>query len=344
MELFNKYKNKDFISITNYINHCINDTSSALTEEELSAELLGTAQNTFDELIAALLNQNKNGLDPKHPNANLLIKSNHKLLPIRNNYVPVRLSVAEKSWLLYILHDEKAELFLDKDIIANLIADLKADLSLPDIAKCIDIRTLGHKELTHYSDETKSTFRTLVVAIKEKKAITVTNSAFNGQVYENQLVYPYKLEYAPQFDSFSLSAYNVEAKRPIKMNLQNLSDVQICEPIAHYNDFIQDFESKLAAIRETIPVTIEITDEKNGYDRCSYKFASYDRVCYENEHGNLTMNIYYYRFQKDEIIRNLMFLGPSVQIIGPAHMKEEFVSFLKKAYDRYEQILSSYGK
>ena len=336
MELFNKYKNKDFISVTNYINHCINDTSTALTEEELSAMLLGDAQNTFNELIVALLNKNTNGLDPKYPNANLFLESNGKMLPIRNNYIPVRMSIAEKAWLLYILQDEKSKLFLDEDVIIDLISDLKTNLSIPDISKCIDVRNLGNNELHTYSNNTIILFRTIITAIKEQMSITVTNSAFNGKTYKNQLVYPYKLEYSPQFDSFSLSAYNPESKRPIKMNLQNLSDIKICEPIQNYNDFIKDFESQLASIRESVPVVIEITDEKNGYDRCSYKFASYDRICYENENGNLTMNIYYYRFQKDEIIRNLMFLGPSVKILGPSDIKEEFVSVLKKAYKRYE--------
>lgn len=335
MELFNKYKNKDFVCITNYINSCINDANSALTGSELSAELLGTNQHTFEEIIIALLNQNEHGLDPKQPNANLFINTNNKLLPIRNNYVPIRPSIAEKAWLLYILNDEKAKLFLDDAVIERLSNELKSDLSLPDISKCIDIRSFRKAEMTSFSDEAKDMFRKIVCAIREQKSLVVTNTAFNGQVYENQLVYPYKLEYTPQFNSFSLSAYHVEIKRPIKMNLQNLSNVCIGEPISNYSEFIENFEAELAGIRESTPVTIEITDVKNGYDRCSYKFASFDRVCYENENGNLTMNIYYYRFQKDEIIRYLMFLGPAVRVIGPSSVRDEFMECVKRAYDRY---------
>lgn len=336
MELFNKYKNKDFIIITNYINRCINNPDAALTENELSKELLGDAQNTFNELITALFNKNPNGLDSKHPNANLFMEYQGGIIPIRDNYIPIRLSTAEKSWLLYMLQNGNAKLFLEEEIINTLTAELKADLNIPDISKCIDIRTLNDRPAITYTEETKKIFRTIVSAIKEKRAITITNTAFNGIKYENQLVYPYKLEYSPQFDSFSLSALNVELNRPIKMNLQNLSNISICEPIDHYDDFIKEFETKLTTIREKEPVVIEITDEKNGYDRCSYKFSSFDRICYENENGNLTMNIFYYRFQKDEIIRNLMFLGPAVRIISPANIREEFISILKDTYDTYD--------
>ena len=33
MELFNKYKNKNFTYLTNYINSCLSDTEYALTAE-----------------------------------------------------------------------------------------------------------------------------------------------------------------------------------------------------------------------------------------------------------------------------------------------------------------------
>ena len=245
MELFNKYKNKDFICITNYINSCVNDMKFSLTDDELSAALLGSAQNTFHELITAILNRNKDGLDPKHPNANLFINRSGRLLPIRSNYIPVRPSIAEKAWLLYILQDKKAKLFLQDEIITELISKLKSDLSLPDISRCIDIRNLGPAAEISFSDETKYIFKLIVAAIKEHKTLVVTNTAFNGQTYKNQTVIPYKLEYTPQFDSFSLSAYNLDAARPIKMNLLNLKKVSLGEPIPDYDKFLVTIQNPL---------------------------------------------------------------------------------------------------
>ena len=56
MELFNKYKNKNFAFITNYINNCVNDDSLALTEDELREQLSGTSQSSFEEFLLTLTN------------------------------------------------------------------------------------------------------------------------------------------------------------------------------------------------------------------------------------------------------------------------------------------------
>ena len=60
MELFNKYKNKNFAFLTNYINSCINDESLALTPDQLQTLLSGSSQSTFEEFILALANKNTN--------------------------------------------------------------------------------------------------------------------------------------------------------------------------------------------------------------------------------------------------------------------------------------------
>lgn len=56
MKLFNKYKNKNFMYLTNYINSCISNEELALTPEELEYQLLGTSQSTFEEFIHAVFN------------------------------------------------------------------------------------------------------------------------------------------------------------------------------------------------------------------------------------------------------------------------------------------------
>lgn len=342
MKLFNKYKNKDFIFITNYINNCINNVNFALTPNELTDLLLGTTQNTFKELISAILNKNSNSFNSKQPNADLFfLNDEEKLLPIRNNYIPIRPSIAEKAWLLYILKDPKAKLFLDENILYKLISTLENDINLPKIEKCIDIRKLTTCENKDtYTDLNIKDFKCIITAIKEHKELIITNTTFDGQIFKNQTIIPYKLEYSPQFDSFSLSAYPIDTKRPVKMNLLNLSNVILGKDISNYEQFVSDFEKQLTSIRVKTPITIEIKDDKNGYDRCSFKFSSFDRVCYENENGNLIMNIYYYRFQEKEILRNIMFLGPTVTIIGPNEIRDKYISTLKKALTKYKEAES----
>ena len=334
MELFNKYKNKDFAYITNYINSCINDMDLALNPESLREQLIGSTQNTFEEFINSLVNK-YDGLSTKSPNADILYESNGKMLPIRQNYIPIRTTFAEKAWLFYILKNSKADLFLDSDVKEKLINALSSSIDSPIKEDYIDIRNFSDANSLEITPDMISNFRNIVTAITEHRHLTLTNKTFSGVEYTHQSVIPYKLEYAAQFDSFSLSAYPLNIKRPVKMNLQNISDVVIGEPVKDYENFVKKFEKMLSDTREKEPVIIEISNEDEAYDRCSYIFSTYEKICYENESGNLIMKIYYYRFQQDDIIRNILFLGPYIKIISPQKMVHLVINSLKETYKKY---------
>ena len=76
MELFNKYKNKNFAFVTNYINNCINDDALALSEEILTAQLSGTSQKSFEEFLLALVNACDTDTDY---NANILYREGNTM-------------------------------------------------------------------------------------------------------------------------------------------------------------------------------------------------------------------------------------------------------------------------
>ncbi len=336
MELFNKYKNKNFTFLTNYINGYISGNSSALTEEALCEQLSGTAQSSFEEFLLALVNS-PNAADGR--TAALLYRENGEMYPIRQAAVPIRATIAEKAWLYYILQDSKADLFLEPQTKEKLIAALEADpdrTRYPIKPEYIDIRRLSPDNRLWITEEYAAHFKTIVQAIQDHRYLFVGNTAFSGNVYANQKVIPYKLEYAAQFDSFSLSCYPLEAKRPVKMNLRNLSSVQLGEDVEDYKKFTSDFESMLADVKEKTPITIEIQSQAEAYDRCAYLFSSYNTVCYDKGNNSLIMRIYYYRFQKEEIIRNILYLGHYVKIIAPEPLVEEVISEIRRAYKAYQ--------
>ena len=106
MELFNKYKNKNFAFITNYINSCLNDDSLALTEDELREQLSGASQSSFEEFLLALTNAYDNS---ESYNADILYRHDDFMIPLRQIPIPVRASLTEKAWLYYILQNSKSE-------------------------------------------------------------------------------------------------------------------------------------------------------------------------------------------------------------------------------------------
>lgn len=335
MELFNKYKNKNFAFITNYINNCVNDDSLALTEDELREQLSGASQSTFEEFLLALTNAYDNN---ESYNADILYSQEGLMLPLRQVPIPVRASIAEKAWLYYILQNSKLDLFLEPTTKQKLISALENDIDqsrFPIRSEYIDVRSLSPDNKLSITDELSANFKTIVSAIKHHRRLFVTNTTFSGQIYKDQEVYPYKLEYSAQFDSFSLSCYPLDTKRPVKMNLSNLSAVKLGEEIIEYNKFLSDFEKQLKNTKEKIPVSIEIKNQAEAYDRCAYLFSSYDTFCYDKGDDTLIMNIYYYRFQKDEIIRNILFLGHYVKIVSPKDIVDEVVSNISAAYNAY---------
>ncbi len=333
MELFNKYKNKNFAFITNYINSCVNDDSLALTEDELRTQLSGASQSSFEEFLLALTNAYDN---IESYNANILYSQDDLMLPLRQIPIPVRTSIAEKAWLYYILQNSKSDLFIEPATKQKLISALENDIDqsrYPIKSEYIDFRSLSPDNKLSITNELSVNFKTIVSAIKQHRCLFVTNTTFSGQIYKDQEVYPYKLEYSAQFDSFSLSCYPLDIKRPVKMNLSNLSAVKLGDEIVDYNGFLSDFEKQLKNIKEKVPVSIKIRNQAEAYDRCAYLFSSFDTFCYDKGDDSLIMNIYYYRFQKDEIIRNILFLGHYVKVVSPKNIVDEVVSNISAAYN-----------
>ena len=236
------------------------------------------------------------------------------------------------------MQNSKSDLFLEPATKQKLILALENEIDqsrFPIKSEYIDIRLLSPDNKLSVTNEVLTNFKTIVSAIKQHRRLFVTNTTFSGQIYKNQEVYPYKLEYSVQFDSFSLSCYPLDTKRPVKMNLANLSAVKMGDEIVEYNQFLSDFEKQLKNTKEKIPVSIEIRNQAEAYDRCAYLFSSYDTFCYDKGNDTLLMSIYYYRFQKDEIIRNILFLGHYVKVVSPKNIVDEVISNISAAYNTY---------
>ena len=100
------------------------------------------------------------------------------------------------------------------------------------------------------------------------------------------------------------------------------------------DEFIIDFEKQLSNIKLTHPIQLEILNQREAYDRCTYLFSSYDTYCYE-QNNKLTMTIYYYHFQEEEIFRNILFLGHYVKVISPQTVVEKIIQIIRSAYENY---------
>ena len=319
MDLFNKYKNKDFAYLINYINTVLSSNNSLSVYKILK---FFNKTKSFNETKKYVIKNN-----------NCIFYKNEKnhLIPIYNNPIIARLTTAERAWLYDILHDNKALLFLDKDAINMLINDLKNSNNFPYTLSNneIYIKKLNNNKPHIYTIHEKGIFNKIISAIENNKFITITIKKENDKKFIIEDIVPYKIEYRQEDDSLHLIYFNNQKKTLNTIPILIIENIKINSDIKKYKKIEQDIENILEYSRQKNPIIIEIKNIDNAFFRATYKFALYDRVIYE-KNNNMYMEIYYNETQQEEIISSILQLGKYVKAISPAYIfniiKEEILA------------------
>lgn len=341
MNLFNEYENKNLQFLLNYLNFATDFT--AITEEEFELLLNGSSEKlTSAEIIDCILNRDKIDDTPKsrnqkQSNLNLFYRSDDCINSVMSwdTLLPERTTKAERSWLKMILADSKADFFLFPYTKAKLSSVLDAD-DAPDITGCFDTRSM-RKTPTTYSEQDISHFKSLVSVIKNKLPLELSYSDPTGS-NTNVFVYPYKLKYDELYDRISLLAFDSKTACYLEISLE---DILYCNPAPSlakqrsYPDFIF---SALNTHKVKTPITLEIMDtdlhksdsarNTMAVDRAGYYFSNYTTKCYEDDH-KLVIDIFYYDFQKQEVIRKILALGRFVRVLAPDSIRQEVIDELQ---------------
>lgn len=320
MDLFNKYKNKDFAYLTNYINTVLS-TGNCLSTYKILQFFNKT--KSFDETKKYVIKNN-----------NCVFYKNEKnhLIPIHNNPIIARLTKAERIWLYDILHDPKASLFLDKNTIDMIINDLKNTNNPPYILSNNElyIQKLNNEAPHIYTDKEKEIFNKIINAIENKKYITIIiNNIDTNELYSIENIVPYKIEYRQEDDSLHLIYFNNEKNSLHTIPVLNIKSIEINGNIKKYEKTMYDIKNAIEYLRVKKPVIIEIENIDNAFQRATYKFALYDRIIYEKD-NLIFMEIYYNETQQEEIISSILQLGKYVKVLSPADIcskiKEEILA------------------
>ncbi len=73
------------------------------------------------------------------------------------------------------------------------------------------------------------------------------------------------------------------------------------------------------------PIIVEISDDINTLARANILFSMYDTIITESE-GKYQLEIEYYDYEINELIKNLISFGPYIKVISPT----EIVDSIKK--------------
>ena len=93
-----------------------------------------------------------------------------------------------------------------------------------------------------------------------------------------------------------------------------------------------DIGAAMDALLEPEPLTLEVHDIHGALERC---FLVFENQLFEETRrtapGRYRLSFRYYRFDRMEILRRLLYLGPPVRLVGPASMREALGAMLDAA-------------
>jgi len=313
MELFSEIHSRYF--------YIISEILKTASEGGLSSKDIGKMVTTlgFAEtavtLPARLLHTNEDGYY-------VLKKEAAQYTPILKADPPLLLTEYQKRWLKAIIQDKRFSLFVDEDQYydyENLLADVEP---LYDSQHFINVDMANDGD-DYDSVEYRGIFKSIMRSIQENKIIMVTYESGKGNRLSAYFA-PYKLEYSSKDDKFRLCGVRVRQGRMRSLYKLNLSRIRSVD-VMQYNR-PENLASYIKKLRMPLPVEIEITNERNGFERIFTQLSNFERVSeYDEDTKKCVMKIYYYEVDEMELLITLLSFGPVIKVMGPDRFKDQFV-------------------
>jgi len=236
--------------------------------------------------------------------------------------IAIRPTISEKIWLKEMLQDEKAKLFLEDETLIKLKKALEGVENF-EIQKNIEIE--GRKQNKDVLDEAYiKHFKLVKQAIEEGRYLIYTNYTAKGEVLRDKEAIPYKLEYDLLEQKFRVSMWNEQQERPIKANLDRLSELALGDKVTT-KKFLSS-EEMISSKLVDEKLTFCVKNENNAIERTMLLFATYDRSIRRLEDDTYMIEISFYTFQEQELIQKVLSMGKEARVMGP----EKIVSEIKR--------------
>ena len=334
MEYFNTYKNKLFIALTRIINQ--SSEGKIFTEEEVK-NLLEETKLADDEFIENILGYS----EEPYPIMTYDFKS-----MFTDKKMPINPTILEKRWLKSIIQDDFVKLFIDEDVILKLESKLK------------DVKPLFTMDLK--KEKLNGDFiKTIIKAFRFNKFIRFEF----GYMVKNyiKIGLPFKLNYTVEENKFKLSVYSIEDEKLFYINLDNMKKIELIDELGMENNELnlekvdnlekelynklgefkkkidkvgknQFFKEKLDEQTEILKLEIIPMYDGNTVERAHFLFSMYDKKSFKMQ-DTYILEVKYYRFDEENIIKNIMNLGVYATVLEPERVKDKVVSKILKGYN-----------
>jgi hypothetical protein len=348
MELFNEVKNRYFRLIFTIINECANgkaktDILRIIDEGEFEQKVIGKNQKSFADLILNRCSEDEN--------LNLLTEKDGKFYPSVENTggkclkgnkedqkvlppLPIRFTKLEKEWLKALLEVTDIKMLLREETFTKLQKELDG-IDSPIKSEYFELtNTIKLPDIT-LKNNYENNFCILLDALMQEKPIRYSNIDKKGNLYKNMLALPVAIEYSMRDSRFRVSMYSIDDKRPVMANIFTLSDLRIVD-----EEVGIDRESAKRLLFEQKyseePVVLEVTDRKAAMERSFMCFSGMERTARELGNDKYEIRLNYYSFEEENLIQNIISLGPYVKVVSPQRIADEIIKRVIKSISLYD--------
>ncbi len=251
---------------------------------------------------------------------------------------PVKiLTLLHKRWLKAKLADPRMTLFLPDEEFAALSAALA------------DVQPLYQPAWFRYADRFndgdpytdpayRSIFRTVLNALTTHRALDIDYiTSRNKRIH--RLFVPLRLEYSGKNDKFRLYCCSMSRSGQPKGALINLGRITAVKTAPVPKNGVLTVDEIFEARKCSQPVTVRVTQERNGTERFLMEFASYEKhTDFDQATGTLTVQLWYDQTDETELLIQLLSFGPVLEILSPPAFRARAAARVAKQYELLHKL------
>lgn len=174
-------------------------------------------------------------------------------------------------------------------------------------------------------------FQTLLRAAERRWLVDYVYRTNTDETLRQARALPWKLEYSAYDRRWWVIFYRPEEQRTIKARLENLRQIRLAGP----SDVTEaEVEEAMDRLMEPEPVVLEITRTRGTLERCFLVFENQLFVrTRQVSQDRFRLSFQYYRFDRSEILRRLLYLGPGVRLVSPDGMRRELAELIGRGLE-----------
>lgn len=247
----------------------------------------------------------------------------------RINTIPFLLTIYEKRYLKTLLMHEAFRKIASEKLLNAL------ELQLQDVEPFAWERLIMHRgrwsDCEQITDNEADNIVELMGIIEDKKVLCCKYHTENIEKF-----YAYKIMVSPFTGKIHLLAQPENQDCIVFMNVSDISNIS-SERFHEYDD--KHYYELLQKEKASKPLIIEVKDPKNrinGVDRTFMLFSNHRKKAkYDSNAQTHRIEMEYYNFEKDEIIRKMLQLGHVATLIEPQDIKDKINAEIIKCCKNY---------